>query len=411
VNEVVLRSGPPVHPWVFSKRVFDVRGRPKDGEVVALSTREGRRVGYGFWHSKSLIAIRVLSYDADRPPDEAWFLERVVAAERLRVRDLRLPDVTDAWRVVHAEADGLSGLVVDRYGDAAVASLYSLGWFLRRDEVERVLKQALGVKKVVLRTDERTAVMERFRCDPPANAGRVEIHERGTRYVVELGGGHKTGFFLDQRDQRDLVARLAKGRRVLDCMTYTGGFAAAAATRGAPAEVVGVDLDERAIETARETAAVNGCRVEFRHADVFDVLRALAAGPATARPDLLIVDPAKWAKDRAGLSAAMAKYADLNRLAFTAVAEGGLVLTCSCSGLVSPDDFVGTLRGVALDLRTELRFLQVAGAAPDHPVSSSFPEGRYLKAVLAVPGPRGAGPGRSEGRGPYAAEAPPGDGR
>ena len=122
----------------------------------------------------------------------------------------------------------------------------------------------------------------------------------------------------------------------------------------------------------------------------------MSVAPQADRPDLLIVDPAKWAKDRQGLGAAMAKYADLNRLAFTAVADGGLVLTCSCSGLVSSDDFVGMLRGVALDLRTELRFLSIAGAAPDHPVSSSFPEGRYLKAVLVAPGPKGQGPGRSE---------------
>jgi 23S rRNA (cytosine1962-C5)-methyltransferase len=399
VNEVVLRSGPPVHPWVFSKRVLDVRGRPRDGDVVALATREGRRCGYGFWHSKSLVAIRVLSYDPDRPPDDAWLVERLRAAEHLRVHDLRLPEVTNAWRTSHGEADGLSGLVVDRYGDVAVASLYSLGWFLRRGELDRALKDALGVTRVILRTDERTAAMERFRCEPPADAGVVEILERGTRYVVDLAGGHKTGFFLDQREHREMVARLAKGRRVLDCMTYTGGFAIAAASRGGAASVTGVDLDERALEVAKESARRNRVAVDFRQADVFDVLRALAAGPEADRPDLLVVDPAKWAKDRAGLAAALAKYSDLNRLAMSAVAPEGLVLTCSCSGLVAADDFVGLLRGVALDLRSDLRFLHVGGAAPDHPVSSSFPEGRYLKCVLVAPGRPGSGPGRSEGPG------------
>lgn len=401
MSDVVLRSGPPVHPWIFSKRVLSVTGRPRDGDVVRLRTREGRPCGFGFWHSSSLVAVRVLSYDPDRVPDAAWLVERIVAAERLRVEVLRLPEVTNAWRVVHGEADGLCGLVVDRYGhrggdDVAVASLYSLGWFVRRDDVERALREALGVARVVVRTDERTAAMERFRCDPPPDAGTVEVAERGTRYLVDLAHGHKTGFFLDQRDQRDLVARLARGRRVMDCMTYTGGFALAAAHRGGAASVVGVDLDEHALAVAARSAALNGCRLDLRHADVFDVLRGLAAGPEAERPDLLVVDPAKWAKDRQGLRAALAKYADLNRLALSAVAAGGLVLTCSCSGLVSPDDFVGLLRGVALDLRTELRFLSVAGAAPDHPVSSSFPEGRYLKAVLVAPGPRGLGPGRSD---------------
>jgi 23S rRNA (cytosine1962-C5)-methyltransferase len=179
-------------------------------------------------------------------------------------------------------------------------------------------------------------------------------------------------------------------------MTYTGGFALAAA-RGGAASVVGVDLDEEALEVAKGNAKLNGVKdVTFRHADVFDVLRELSLGPAAERPDLLIIDPAKWAKDRAGLRAAMAKYADLNRTALKAVADGGIVVTCSCSGLVSEADFVGMLRGVALDLQTEVRFLSVTGAAPDHPVSSSFPEGRYLKCVVLTPGPRGIGPGRSE---------------
>ena len=328
MSDVVLRAGPPVHPWIFSKRVLDVEGSPRDGDVVRLRTREGRPVGWGFWHSRSLIAVRVLSYLPDRAPDESWLAERIHAAERIRTRDLRLPDLTDAWRVCHGEADGLPGLVVDRYGTTAVASLFSLGWFRRLEEVSRVLRTELGVTRVVARTDERTSVMEGFRLDPPRDAGRVEIVERGTRYVVDLAGGHKTGFFLDQRENRDLIARIAKGRRVFDGMTYTGGFAVAAAHRGAPASVLAVDLDETAIAVAQENARRNDAKVEFRHADVFDVLRSLAAGPPDARPDLLIVDPAKWAKDRAALRAAMAKYADLNRLALTAVADGGLVLTC-----------------------------------------------------------------------------------
>ena len=396
MSVVVLRGGPPVHPWIYSKRVHDVDGRPKDGDVVSLKTREGRPCGFGFWHSRSLIAVRVLSVLPDRPPDEAWLVERIREAARLRTEVLHLPDVTDAWRACHGESDGLSGLVVDRYGPAASVSLYSIGWFRRMEEVARVLRAELGVRDVVARTDERTATMEGFRCEPPRDAGRVVIQEHGTKYVVDLAGGHKTGFFLDQRDHRDLVARISRGRRVFDGMTYTGGFAIAAATRGQPKSVVAMDLDEIALEMGAENARKNGAEVEFRHGDVFDALRAMVGRPPEERPEVLIVDPAKWAKERAALGAAMAKYADLNRLALTAVAPGGVVLTCSCSGLVAPDDFVGMLRGVALDLRTDLRFLHVGGAAPDHPVSSTFPEGRYLKCVLVAPGTPGEGPGRSE---------------
>jgi 23S rRNA (cytosine1962-C5)-methyltransferase len=396
MRDVVLRGGPPVHPWVYSKRVHHVQDGVRDGDVVRLRTREGRPCGYGLWHSRSLIAVRVLVNDAAREPDEAWLRERIRAAARLRVEVLRLPEITDAWRVVHAEADGLSGLVVDRYGPAAVVGLFSLGWYRRLDEVTRVLKEELGVSQVIARADDRTCLQEGFRPPPTPRAGSVEIHERGVAYLVDLAGGHKTGFFLDQRENRALIARLAKGRRVFDGMTYTGGFALAAAKGGA-ASVVAVDLDEEALEVAHENAKRNDARqVTFRHGDVFDALRALESGPPDARPEVLIVDPAKWAKDRAGLRAALAKYRDLNRLAISAVADGGVVLTCSCSGLVSEDDFLGVLKATALDLRRDLRFVYVGGAAPDHPVSSSFPEGRYLKAVLVAPGPRDDGPGRSK---------------
>lgn len=396
MTEVILKGGPPVHPWVFSKRVHDVGRGAKDGDVVRLKTREGRPCGFGFWHSRSLVAVRVLTRDPEREPDAAWLAERLRDASRLRVEVLRLPEVTDAWRVVHGEADGLSGLVVDRYAGVASIGLFSLGWFRRLPEVEAAVKETLGVSRVVSRADERTAAMEGFRCDPPRDAGEVSIVERGVTYLVDLSGGHKTGFFLDQRDNRDLVSRLARGRTVFDGMTYTGGFAIAAAKGGA-ASVTAADLDERALEVGRRNAKRNGAEsVRFVHGDVFDLLRALAAGPEADRPEVLVVDPPKWARDRAGLRTALAKYADVNRLAVQAVKPGGLLLTCSCSGLVSPEDFLGMLRGVALDLSTDLRVLEVGGAAPDHPVSSSFPEGRYLKAVLLSPGPRGSGPGRSE---------------
>jgi 23S rRNA (cytosine1962-C5)-methyltransferase len=395
VRDVVLRGGPPVHPWVYSKRVLSADPGAADGDVVRLRTREGRPCGYGFFHRRSLVAVRVLSLDPERAPDAAWLAERVDAAARLREEALRLPDATDAWRVVHGEADGLSGLVVDRYGPAAVASLFSLGWHRRFPEVERVLRERLGVEEVVARTDDRTAAQEGFR-PAPSRSRPVEITERGVRYVVDPAGGHKTGFFLDQRDQRDLLARLCRGRRVFDATCYTGGFAIACAARGGAAEVSAMDLDEEAIAVARENARRNAVDVRFRHGDAFDALRALATGPPEARPDVLVVDPPKWARDRAGLRTALRKYADLNRLAVASVREGGLLLTCSCSGLVSEDDFLGTLRGVALDLRTDLRFLHVGGAAPDHPVSSSFPEGRYLKAVLLSPARAGEGPGRSQ---------------
>ena len=397
---LTLRGGPPVHPYVYSKRVLRVDRSAKDGDVVRLLTREGKPCGYGFAHSQSQIGVRVLSYDPAVVPDEAWLAGRVRAAEALRRDVLRLPETTNAWRSVNAEGDGLSGLVVDRYADTAVVGLFSLGWLRRADELTRVLKDVLGVKQVVLRADEKTERQEGFSAPPPPRVKRVRIHEREVAFEVDPAGGHKTGFFLDQRENRARLAGLSRGRSVFDGMTYTGGFALAAALAGAQS-VRGMDLDEEAVAQAQRNLALNrlpeGASVRFDHGDVFDALRAYAAGPVGERPEVLVVDPAKWARDRAGLGAAMAKYRDLNRLALEAVRPGGLLLTCSCSGLVSEEMYLGVLREAALDVRREVRLLAVSGAAADHPVAGAFPEGRYLKAVFIAVGAAGSGPGRSDG--------------
>jgi 23S rRNA (cytosine1962-C5)-methyltransferase len=391
MSDVVLRGGPPVHPFVYSKRVLR-SGRAKDGEVVRILTREGRPCGHGFFHSRSQVAVRVLTYDPDVVPDEAWLRAKVRDAEALRRDVLRLPEVTDAWRTCHAEGDGLSGLVVDRYGPVAVASLFSLGWARRLDELTEVLTDVLGAEAVVLRTDARTEAHEGLRLPAAPPVPVVEVREHGVAFGVDPSGGHKTGFFLDQRENRRMVASLARGRAVFDGMTYTGGFALSAARAGA-ASVRAMDLDEEALEAARENARRNGADVRFDHGDVFDALRAYAEGPEEARPDLLVVDPPKWAKDRAGLDAALAKYRDLNRLALRAVRPGGIVATHSCSGLVGEAEFLDVIRAAALDARREVRFLRVGGAAADHPVAGTFPEGRYLKAAILAVGPEGSGPG------------------
>jgi 23S rRNA (cytosine1962-C5)-methyltransferase len=396
---LTLRGGPPVHPYVYNKRVMRTDRSVRDGDVVRVLTREGRPCGFGFAHSQSQIAVRMLSYDPEVVPDEAWLRARLGAAEALRRDVLRLPEVTDAWRVVHAEGDGLSGLVVDRYGPVAVVGLFSLGWMRRADELTRALREVLGVEHVVLRADEKTERQEGFQAPPAPRLKRVRIHERDVVFEVDPVGGHKTGFFLDQRENRERLGALARGRSLFDGMTYTGGFALAAARAGAR-QVRGMDLDEEAVAQARRNLALNalpaGSEVRFDHGDVFDALRAYVAGPEADRPEVLVVDPAKWARDRAGLGAAMAKYRDLNRLAFEAVRPGGVVLTCSCSGLVSEEMYLAVLRDAALDVRREVRILSVTGAASDHPVAGAFPEGRYLKAVTLMVGGAGSGPGRSE---------------
>lgn len=394
MSRVALRGGPPVHPYVFNKRIHHVDRSVRDGDVVTLTTREGRPCGFGFYHGRSLIAVRVLSYDPDRPPDEAWLRERIREAEGLRRDVLRLPEETNAWRVVNAEGDGLTGLVVDRYADVGVAALYSLGWQRRAGELERALRDEAGLEQVVLRADDTTRDREGIDLPPPPRIGAVRAEENGLAFLVDPAGGHKTGFFLDQREHRARLARQVRGKTVFDGMTYFGGFALAAA-RGGAASVRGMDLDEDAVARARQNARANGLEATFEHGDVFDALRAYVAGPPDERPEVLVVDPPKWIRDRSGHAAGLARYGDLNRLALQAVRPGGLVVTCSCSGLLGEEAFLGMVRGASMDVRREIRFLHVGGAAPDHPVSGVFPEGRYLKVAFLQVGPDGAGPGRS----------------
>ena len=377
---VVLRGGPPVHPFVYSKRILRQEGGVKDGDLVEIRTREGRPCGYGFAHRSSLIALRVLSLDPDVRPNAAWLRERLEAARALREDVLRLPEITDAWRCVHAEADGLSGLVVDRYGDGAVASLYSRGWHEWWDEIESIVCEALGVRRIFARVDARTATHEGFDIAVPDKPYRVNVREGDVSFQVDLAGGHKTGFFLDQRDNRAWVASIARGRRLFDGMTYTGGFALQGAKQGA-ASVTGADLDEDAIAQARRNAKFNRLDVRFEHRDVFDALRALAKAPADERPEVVVLDPPKWAKSRDGLGAAKVRYRDLNQLGIDAVAPGGIVVTHSCSGLLQEADFLDVLKNAAGAAQREVQVLRVAGAAPDHPVSLRVPEGRYLKSV------------------------------
>lgn len=382
---VQLRGGPPGHPHVYAKRVMHIDRQAEDGDVVEVVTRERRPVGYGFVHRSSLVTLRMLTRDVREVPDEVWLAQRIAAAHRLRVDVLRLPDVTDAWRLLHAEGDGLSGLVVDRYGPVAVVSLYSAGWFHRQDELAEALCDNAEVHEVVFRVDTRTQTHEGFELPEPKQREPITITEHGLRFLVDPTGGHKTGFFLDQRDNRRFVASVARGRRVFDGMTYTGGFAISAAAAGA-ARVRAMDLDEDAIAAGKRNAKLNAeaigtTELEFEHGDVFDALRGMLAKPVEERPEVLVLDPAKWAKARGGLGAALARYRDLNRLGFEAVAPGGLVITHTCSGLVSEEMFLEVLSDAAREAGREVAVVRVAGASPDHPFALRAPEGRYLNSI------------------------------
>jgi 23S rRNA (cytosine1962-C5)-methyltransferase len=367
----------PLNPRIFRKRIRAADPGIRPGEVVALRTSEGAFVGRAFYSPRSVIGARILDRDENGPPiDAGWFRARIGAAARFRREVLRLEAETDAYRVVHAEGDGLSGLVVDRYADVAVIEVGARGMFEHLDAIETAVREALGAARVIVRADEEVQRVEGFTvANRHAPSGETVVRERDLHFEVDCAAGHKTGFFCDQRESRREVARLARGRRVLDVCCYTGGFALAAARAGA-ASVRGVDLDEAAIERARRNAARNRLRVEFEHADGFDVLR----GEVDA--DLVVLDPPKLAATPRELPRARAKSVDWNALALRALAPDGLLFTFCCTGLFSLEDFLAHVSEAARRAGRRARVLRVTGQPPDHPVDLHCPEGRYLTGLL-----------------------------
>lgn len=371
-----------LRPWLYRKMVAHAPG-VEDGSLVTILGKEGGPVGTGFYNRKSQIALRVLRWGPE-PGDEEFLRRRIRDAIYVRRAALQLPRVTNAYRLVNSEGDELSGLVADLYGDVACVEVHSYAWYRHLALVEETLRRELDLRHVVVRVDEKVERAEGFEAPArPADASvRGEFQERGLRFEVDFSTGHKTGAFLDQRDNRELLSRYVADRDVLDICCYQGGFALAAAVTGRAGRVVAVDLDEKAIAVAKRNAERNGARrIEFVHRDGFDHLRGLV--DAKKKADVVVLDPPKLAPSVAELSRAASKYTDLNELGMRVLKNHGLLFTCSCSGLVSEEMFLGLLRKAAARADRRLRILSVTGAGPDHPVSPHFPEGRYLKCVLA----------------------------
>jgi 23S rRNA (cytosine1962-C5)-methyltransferase len=373
-----------LHPWIYRRMVKRPGGRLAPGALVEVRSRDGAFLGRGIYNGKSDIAVRLLTESPDERLDAAFIRDRLLRARTLREETLSLTERTNAYRLIHGEADGLSGLVVDKFGDAFVMRLYSAGYVHLADQLRDGIRELYPGARVVARSDDATAKREGFdnaklrkRFAP---LGRVTIEEDNLSMEVDVDAGHKTGFFLDQRDNRRAFARLVGGKSVCDCFCYTGGFAISAARAGA-GDVTGVDLDEDALAVARANADRNGVKATFVQRDVFRHLREMQS--REERVDALVLDPAKLAGVRAEITRAKRTYGDLNRLGMTVVADGGLLLTCSCSGLVSESEFLSILTRAASEAGVYLQIFKIAGAAGDHPYISSFPEGRYLKAVFA----------------------------
>ena len=386
------------HPWVFESSIAAVEGTPSAAEEVEVVSADGRFIARGLYNPTSAIRVRLYRWD-EGPLDEAFWSDRLDSAIRLREA---LPSLetgpTSARRLVFSESDGLSGLTVDQYGRSLVARFTGLGLFERREPILRILRDRTGADGVVVRTEKGIASREGL---PPTEEsigevpeGPVEIEEHGIRYRVDLRAGQKTGFYLDQRENRTAVAAYCRGRRVLDLFSFTGSFALNAVRHGGAAEVLAVESSVPAIERAREHAALNAIEgVNFEAGDVSQVLDRLRSEGRTF--GAIVCDPPKYARQSRDVEHALKGYLRLNLAALDLLEPGGILATCSCSGLVGRELFADLLGQVAEQSRRTIRILEQRGQAPDHPVSASCLETEYLKCMICrVDGPSGEGPAR-----------------
>jgi 23S rRNA (cytosine1962-C5)-methyltransferase len=389
------------HPWLFSGAVAQLDGRARPGDTVDVVSHEGRPLGRAAWSPASQIRARIWSFDAAESIDHAFFKRRVAASV---ARRNALPELAgqQGLRLIHAESDGLPGVIADRYGDTVVLQLTTAGADKWRGAIADSLLKAIGCARIYERSDVEVRKLEGLEAVtgwlrntplPPGGGGAggegepLVIVENGIRMAVDIVGGHKTGFYLDQRENRRRVAELARGRRVLNCFCYTAGFSLQALAGGAR-EVVSVDSSGPALATAQRNLALNpqldAARAIWREADVFAELRSLRA--AGERFDLVILDPPKFANTAAHAERAARAYKDINLLGLQLLAAGGLLMTYSCSGGIGAELFARILAGAALDAggstKMSARIVQHLHGAADHPVDLAFPEGDYLKGLL-----------------------------
>ena len=373
------------HPWIFSGAIEHVQGDPQPGETVDVLDAKRYFLARAAYSPSSQIRARAWTFDESEQVDVDFFRRCIDSALALR-STLGLSAVSDAVRLVHAESDHLPGLIVDRYGDVLVLQSLTAGSEFWRDTLADILLEKTGASVISERSDADVRSLEGLaaRAGPLRGAvpDVVQIVEHGLRYRVDVRTGQKTGFYLDQRENRSRVRELASDREVLNCFAYTGGFTLCALAGGARS-VLSVESSGPALALARENAGLNGfdeARAEWLEADVFRTLRSLR--DAGRSFDLVVLDPPKFAPTHKQAEAASRGYKDINLSALRLLRPGGLLATFSCSGGISAELFQKIVAGAAADARVGATILERFQAASDHPVRLEFPEGEYLKGML-----------------------------
>ncbi len=375
------------HPWVFAGAIRTVRGNPQAGDAVTLYSNEGEFIAHGLFNPHSQIRVRLYSWDEQVPVDREFWKTRIQSALQLRSTLFGAGSDVTAYRLINSEADGLSGLTVDRYDRWLSVQFTSFAIAQRQTQIIELLCELVQPAGIVLRTEKGTLDAEGLEItdgllfgEPPPRP--LVVVEHGLKWEVDLTEGHKTGGYLDQRDNHRALAQYVKDQRVLDVFCYTGGFGIGALVWGGAAEVLAIDSSEPALATAQRNAELNGVSDRWRSekADAFKALESLRdAGEVF---DTVVLDPPKLTRTRAALPQAMRAYHSLNQLAVSVLKPGGLLATCCCSGLVSHEDFAQMLADVAIQSGRDIRIIEIRGAAPDHPISPFCPENDYLKYYL-----------------------------
>ncbi len=373
------------HPWIFSGAVEYIDGTPVSGDTLPVRDAAGSFLAWAAYNADSQITARVWSWQEKDVIDEAFFRYRIADAIKAR-RTLSLDRESNGLRLIHGESDGLPGLIVDKYGDVLVMQLGSAGPEHWRDTLADILQELCSPVCIYERSDSDGRELEGL----PKRCGvlrgtlpeKVEVTEHGIRFAVDVAAGQKTGFYLDQRDNRALTGTLAAGLDVLNCFCYTGGFSLYALRSGAKS-VLSIDSSQEALQLAQRNVVLNGfdaSRAEWQCADVFEALRKLR--DQNRKFDLIVLDPPKFAPTAAFAEKASRAYKDINLLGFKLLRPGGLLFTYSCSGGISDDLFQKIIAGAALDAGVDAQIVRKLHAAADHPVLLSFPEGAYLKGLV-----------------------------
>jgi 23S rRNA (cytosine1962-C5)-methyltransferase len=375
-----------MHPWVFSGAIDQIKGKPENGDIVMVNDSNNAFLAYGFFNDKSRVAVRLLEWNQETEIDESWWRKKIKTA--VKHRDNLNSKGTNTYRLIFSEADFLPGLIVDRYADFLSVQILTSGIERIKGVILDELQQLLKPKGIFDKSDASARAHEGMDAssggilmgsEPPEF---VNVKENGVLYQVNIAEGQKSGFYCDQRDNRKWVAEYTKGKKVLDCFSYSGGFSLNAISKGAK-EVISVDSSALALETLKRNIEGNNF-TETPHrliqSDVNKQLRVFR--DENEKFDVIILDPPKYAPSRSALTKASRAYKDLNRMAMLLLNEGGLLATYSCSGAVDMNMFKQIIAWAALDAGKEVQFIQQFSQAADHPVRSSFPEGEYLKGLL-----------------------------